>query len=481
MLLKITSGEVLYYGLCKIIEELDSIFQSQWDNGMIPHIRYLEDETRYSPNSGAWGTPSPKKTSGITQPVITYIVLERVLQLLEKNQTKEASTKLFEYLTKNAKKVENSINFFESRLVDGLVVNVHPWETGIDNSPAYDSEVDRALYKFAQLENAIGKRKDTNNIPYEERPKQRDYEAYGKIMSALKKKKYENTAIIREKIVCFTDVFYNVLLVESIRSLEKIFNEKLKLFTSADEFQKNIEDKLFDNEKKEYILKSSDREKIFTDSFHKISPLILRKKTKDETRLVDILNKNFLIPNNGVLTVTSKSSNFDRKRYWRGPVWPVTNWLFWLGLRKSNPEIANEIKVSTLKIIAQGIDQKSVAEQAKSLLAYNNITKGVTIPSKTQYQHGWYWDSAISLLGWVNVAHAPNQDIWYEYDKLINHLPESFSRREKINAASSKLQLCTFDEYYEPSIDSKTTPNPLGSDCMSWTAAIFLDMYYDQP
>ena len=52
------------------------------------------------------------------------------------------------------------------------------------------------------------------------------------------------------------------------------------------------------------------------------------------------------------------SPGFQRRSYWRGPVWPVMNWLFWWGLRQQGEErLAEELRQANLKLLAEPTSQ----------------------------------------------------------------------------------------------------------------------------
>jgi glycogen debranching enzyme len=46
---------------------------------------------------------------------------------------------------------------------------------------------------------------------------------------------------------------------------------------------------------------------------------------------------------------------FHPRSYWRGPIWPVANWLLWWSLiRIGEPEVAGRIRQATLDLLSNG-------------------------------------------------------------------------------------------------------------------------------
>jgi glycogen debranching enzyme len=54
----------------------------------------------------------------------------------------------------------------------------------------------------------------------------------------------------------------------------------------------------------------------------------------------------------GLPTVPRSSPHFEPRRYWRGPVWAIMNWLLILGLRRNGLlDLAERLRVGTLHAI----------------------------------------------------------------------------------------------------------------------------------
>jgi glycogen debranching enzyme len=80
----------------------------------------------------------------------------------------------------------------------------------------------------------------------------------------------------------------------------------------------------------------------------------------DTDRLVEELEAQSFWPADGwhpVPTADVLSPAFDRRRYWRGPVWVNLNWLIWRGLKNTgHDERARELRDRTLALVdASGV------------------------------------------------------------------------------------------------------------------------------
>lgn len=473
-------------GITAIVSELKSLFASQWSNGMLPHIRYSDFERNYEPSSEKWNCISSSgiKTSGITQPLILYTIIYKIYEDLRTQGDTRSITLIRDALVELKDKIELNLDSFRLRMDQGVIFNIHPWETGTDNSPAYDTEIERLnrQVKGHEYQNIIGKRKDTNSVPEHQRPRDLDYEAYGKLIDALRKNNYQAQNMMNNKICAFKDVFFNALFIDSITCLSNLNNE-LKLGISIpfdkDTLMQDFEQCFWSKKHNSYLNRDTNGSFVTEKTFHIISPLVIRDGKRKQI-LFKYLAKHFRNENGLILTTSYNSEKFEPERYWRGPIWPVVNWLIWNGVRYSNEKLANEICKHTLLCISQGHNLAHTAECAKSVICFNHVAEGLTIPSHTQYQHGWLWDSALSLLGWAKIGNRSNTGVIAEYYELKNKLKQTLPPRKAISKAALTLNIPTFDEYYSSKHREGDYPIPLGSDMMSWSAAVFLDMYYSK-
>ena len=70
----------------RAVVELDTLLSAQWRNGMIPHIVFANGVDGYFPGPARWAcsalaanAPGARHTSGITQPPVHAIAVQRIL------------------------------------------------------------------------------------------------------------------------------------------------------------------------------------------------------------------------------------------------------------------------------------------------------------------------------------------------------------------------------------------------------------------
>ena len=186
-----------YFNLEYAIKELETLLKGQWKNGMIPHILFHEKDDSYFPNHKTWRCGNSVSSSGITQPPIVATALKLIItrNKLNKNQKKRVIL-----LIKKLKKYHDWFYKYRDPKNTGLVSIIHPWESGLDNSPLWDS----SLKKIKIDKKLSYKRRDLEVSNSKARPLKRDYDCYITLLNQFKKLKVrilkEQSAHIHLKI-----------------------------------------------------------------------------------------------------------------------------------------------------------------------------------------------------------------------------------------------------------------------------------------
>src|ERR671910_723963 len=153
--------------------ELERLAEGQWDDGMIPNIVFHAPSDTYFPGPEVWGTRHRVATSGITQPPVFGMALRQIHEaaLASRHPDGIARTRrLFEAGLRSHRW------WLKARDPEGLglVAILHPWESGSDNSPAWDEP----LARVPTTTTTTIRRKDTGHVDASMRPRDVDYQRF---------------------------------------------------------------------------------------------------------------------------------------------------------------------------------------------------------------------------------------------------------------------------------------------------------------
>jgi len=352
--------------------ELDSLFAGQWRNGLLPHIVFDSAAEGYWPGPAQWEcavhneeAPSAPATSGIIDPPVHAIAVDRILALAERaggaefEQTKEWAAAIYPRLLAWHRFLARD----RAEKETGLMTLFHGWESGTDNSPRWDTP-------YAGVEVGPGlplyQRKDKAHVSdAAQRPTDREYDRYLWLVEEAKRASYDagllrQTSSFQVGDVLFTAIFAcaSDLLASLAMRLRKhddaaelkdyAAQARAAVFCHVDEESGLAADVDFRTGK---WLK--------TETIAGFAPLIaggmplsLRK------RLTDLLTgprwagnpafKYALPP-----STSPCSAAYDPACYWRGPVWPVFTWLLtWALARSGEYGLASGLRAASLEQLA---------------------------------------------------------------------------------------------------------------------------------
>lgn len=202
-------------------KELEMLFSEQWADGMIASINFHQFSNTYFPGPEIWGTEEhPSRTSGITQPPVAALAARFLYEnaeskALARSKVETLFPKLLAwhrwwYKVSSAQHhgsisqdhgipnpktmmVPKTMPFFVCIPLDnlfcvivvgvvqardpekkGVVAILHPWESGMDNSPAWDETlkfpVDSELPPY--------ERRDLTHVDEDMRPTKDTYDHY---------------------------------------------------------------------------------------------------------------------------------------------------------------------------------------------------------------------------------------------------------------------------------------------------------------
>lgn len=326
----------------RAVAELEHLFSAQWANGKLPHIVFdpVAPPAGYFPDPSWWratlspdAPAPPPETSGLCQPPVHAVALQRIWRVCAGSPDVAARLRRLwprllawhRYLAED-RDPERS----------GLVTIYHPWESGADNSPRWDD----ALARVEVGPLPPYRRRDTEHVADPgQRPTDADYDRYLWLVELLKRARYDDPSIQREHPFLVKDVFFSAILAAANAALLELAD----VVGAPDADRARIAGWL-DAERRGLAGQWDPELSLCLDqdlrgatpvrrrTFAGFAPLVAgdaEPALLAEFRSVvsDHRLRWPLVP-----STSPDDPAFESRKYWRGPVWPVVDWLFWRAL-----------------------------------------------------------------------------------------------------------------------------------------------------
>ena len=118
----------------RAVVEIETLLGGQWPDGMVPHILFHGDDSTYFPNTSVWQAGPTRRSSGITQPLVAATVVRRLFERTSDLAIRSRLTALLPKLLAWHRWCYSARDPYGT----GMVSIIHPWESGMDNSPLWD-------------------------------------------------------------------------------------------------------------------------------------------------------------------------------------------------------------------------------------------------------------------------------------------------------------------------------------------------------
>ncbi|MCE3276982.1 MAG: hypothetical protein K0R13_2837 [Propionibacteriaceae bacterium] len=326
--------------------ELLSLFGAQWADGRIPHIAFnpaVADDA-YFPGPSFWRSSAlpghpPIDTSGIIQPPVHAIAARAVMDRLG------APGRDFASRAYPALVAQNSY-IRDQRSVNGLAAVVHPWETGLDNSPAWDQPLSAVPADLSLFDSYT--RRDIDHARSSERPTDEDYARYIRLALAYRDHGYDDVWVRSRSEFVVVDPGFNALWAWSELALAEIAGalgrDSDTHRREAERITKALVDQLWSTGDEIFLARDERSGGLLGErTVAGLIPLVLPglpAGVRNALRAT-LTGPAFGAGQPGMLAVPSfdlTDRRYNPRRYWRGPTWLNTTWLLVEGLRVHDGE-----------------------------------------------------------------------------------------------------------------------------------------------
>jgi hypothetical protein len=237
----------------------------------------------------------------------------------------------------------------------GVVVAVHPWETGRDNSPEWDAPGE--AIDVSNVGDYV--RRDTSHLDAKMRPTKLEYDRYLALVQFGRGTGWDHGRIAAENPFRVADVGMSMILLRANRDLAALADELGKGAETAevrewvDLAERGI-GWLWNDEVQAWCSRDvpTGRSSGFITSASFLSFYAgLRDERRDDAmrahfdRIAEMVD--YMVP-----SLDPADPGFQMVRYWRGPVWAVVNYMIGTGLGEAgDARRADKVRNDTLALM----------------------------------------------------------------------------------------------------------------------------------
>ena len=314
-------------------QEIETLFDAQWADGMVPHIVFRKNDPSYFPGPGIWQSNTDPMSSGHSQPPVAASVILTLAKTGGADDIARAR-RLFPKL------IASHRWWHDYRDPDrtGLVGIIHPWESGRDNCPDWDLGMDRIV-----VPDDLGPyhRRDTDHVDADERPTVQQYDRFLTIVKYGRECGWDHRKIAAEGPFFMADPGVQFTLMRADRDLLELGNLLGEDFDAGEiedwiALSKEGAQQMWRPDAGAFVareLRSGDLSTALTNAsmlaFYADAgtPAQLSELAGHGGEILDICEYGFP-------SWDPRDEAFESRRYWRGPVWSVMNYMIAIGLEE---------------------------------------------------------------------------------------------------------------------------------------------------
>lgn len=356
--------------LDRALTELEKLFEGQWQDGRVPHIVFNPAAHDYFPGPDRWASaatstvaPREPATSGLIQPPVHALALLRIMGSARSRGAEEVVRRVAALYPRVAA-WHRYLATARDPGSEGLLVIYHPWESGTDNSPRWDA----ALARITVGDLPPYQRHDLRHVnDPSERPTHAEYDRYLWLVELLKRAGYDDASIQRAHPFQIRDVLMSAIfaracadLIALARLLERPDEEISEHTRYAARFSRGVAASWDPESSLGLDYDDGLLEPVHVQTCAGLAPLLVPDLDRVlARRLVERVEGDGFAGAPGlrypVIPSTAPGSpGFHARAYWRGPSWPVFNWLIWTALREhGHDEIAARLRSANLALLSR--------------------------------------------------------------------------------------------------------------------------------
>ena len=330
--------------------EIELLFEGQWSDGMVPHIIFRQNDPDYFPGPTVWQTGTTPPSSGHSQPPVVASVVNTLVNGGNDVDLQKAAAlfpKIYHY--------HQWFHRYRDPDDTGLVAVVHPWETGRDNCPDWDIGMDNIV-----VPDDLGayQRRDLAQVDASQRPSNLQYDRFLTLVKFGRECRWNHDTIYRDGQFLMADPGIQFILLRADRDLLQLA-DRLGKTQEAEQLQRWIASseagcqQLWNSDIQSFCARDL-KTGHFSDAVTSASMLVfyanagsdLQRSTMRGHAEAILATVDFGFP-----SWDPRHPDYESKRYWRGPIWSVVNYMMGLGFGEQNElTLANRIRNDTLKL-----------------------------------------------------------------------------------------------------------------------------------
>jgi len=344
-------------------KEVRSLLRGQWLDGMIPHVVYHNGSSDYFPGPDFWhieqsvAAPPRVRTSGLVQPPLLATCVRRMHR---RAGDREASLAFVREVYPQLLRWHRWLHRARDPEGTGLVAIVHPWESGTDNAARFV----QPLMQVTPTQMPDYQRRDSAHVSADERPQHADYERFVYLIDRFRHWGYDPETMYQRSPFLVQDTLFNAVTYQAHEDLialaEEIGEPTAELERWRYRLRRAFNGKLWDDEEGLYFAYDARHHQLVRENgvatFAALYAGLADRAQAEVLVGAHLENAEEYAPDgHSRFLVPSQAKNnyfFEPRRYWRGPVWILINWMVMQGLeRYGYADLAERVRRDSLTLM----------------------------------------------------------------------------------------------------------------------------------